>query len=51
MNPVNFLIDFMIDILEVLNSYEFSSIPILMWLFGFIIISMVISTFWRGARG
>ena len=50
-NPVYFLIDCLSNIGNVLNSYTFWDIPILMWFIGFILIGMVVSVFWRGARG
>lgn len=52
-NPLYFLIDCMRSIAGVLLSYEFPGIGVPIWTFfiGFIFIGMVISTFWRGARG
>lgn len=50
-NPLYFLIDCMRSIAGVLLSYDFLGVPIWTYFIGFIFIGMVISTFWRGARG
>lgn len=50
-NPVYFLIDCIKQAANMLTQYKFWGIDILMWFLGFIIIGMVVSVFWRGARG
>lgn len=50
-NPVLFLIDCISRVASNLAFFEFWGISILMWFFGFIVVNMVISVFWRGARG
>lgn len=50
-NPVFFLIDCIKKIGQTLNSYNFWGVPVIMWFVGFIIVGMVVSVFWRGARG
>lgn len=52
-NPVNFLIDCIKSVVSVLNSYEFFNTGVSLWgiILTFIFIGMLISVFWRGARG
>lgn len=50
-NPVFFIIDIIKTIALILNSHSFWGVSLLMWSFTFIMVSMVISVFWRGARG
>lgn len=50
-NPIFFLIDLMKTAAAVLNSYSFMGVPIWTWFIGFIFVGMVVSVFWRGARG
>lgn len=50
-NPIYFLIEGLSLIADMLNSHVFLNIPIFVWLIGFVVISMVVSVFWRGARG
>lgn len=50
-NPIYFLIDGMKTAAAVLNSYSFLDVPIWTWFIGFVFVSMVVSVFWRGARG
>lgn len=50
-NPVYFLIDCMKSVVEVLLDSSFLSISIWSWFLGFIFVGMVVSVFWRGARG
>lgn len=52
-----FIFDFMKDIFEKLNEFtvfgdaQHPGVPIGGIFFGFILLSMVISVFWKGARG
>lgn len=50
-NPLNFIIDCMKYVAAKLTAYEFLGVPIWTFFVGFIFIGMVVSTFWRGARG
>lgn len=50
-NPVFFLIDLMRNVANVLMQFQFLDISIWTWFLGFIFIGMVVSVFWRGARG
>lgn len=50
-NPILFLIDCMKSIANVLSSYSLMRVPIWTWFIGFIFVGMVVSVFWRGARG
>lgn len=50
-NPLYFLIDCMKTVAAVLTNYRFLSVPIWTYFIGFIFIGMVVSVFWRGARG
>lgn len=50
-NPIYFIVDCMKYAAAVLNSYTFMNVPIWTWFIGFIFVGMVVSVFWRGARG
>lgn len=50
-DPIIFLIDCMKDAMVLLEEYTFLDISILAWISAFIVTNMVISVFWRGARG
>lgn len=50
-NPIYFIIDMMQTVADKLTEYRFWDIPIWTWFICFIIVGMVISIFWRGARG
>lgn len=50
-NPVFFLIDCMRTVAGVLNTCVFLNVPLWSWFIGFIFVGMVVSVFWRGARG
>lgn len=50
-NPVLFLVDCMRSVAQVLMRYKFLDVPIWTWFIGFIFVGMVVSVFWRGARG
>ena len=50
-NPVFFIFDIMKWFAAKLNEYEFWNISLLSWSLAFIMVSMVISVFWKGARG
>lgn len=52
MNFLNEFVDFQYRILNLLHSYEIvSGVSIAEVLFGFLVISIVISVFWKGGRG
>ena len=50
-NPVFFIFDCVKMVAERLDQFEFLGISYLIWIFAFIIVGMVVSVFWRGARG
>lgn len=50
-NPIFFIIDCMRGIAATLSDYSFMDVPIWTWFIGFIFVGMVVSVFWRGARG
>ena len=50
-NPVFFLIDMISGTGTLLSTYSFLGVDLMMWFIGFIIVNMVVSVFWRGARG
>ena len=50
-NPLFFIFDVMRKFLLLLDKYEVYGISLYMWIICFILVSMVISVFWRGARG
>lgn len=50
-NSINFLLDCIGQVAALLHSYDFEGISILLWYFGFIVVNMAVSVFWRGARG
>lgn len=50
-NPVFFIIDCMRAVAEKLSEYSLIGVPIWTWFIGFIFVGMVVSVFWRGARG
>lgn len=50
-NPVYFLIDVAVSFVKILDDYYFWEVSLLAWIFGFIVLGMVVSAFWRGARG
>lgn len=50
-NSVLFIIDCMRAIAAKLSDYDLIGVPIWTWFIGFIFVGMVVSTFWRGARG
>lgn len=50
-NPIFFLVDCMRAVAGVLNSFTILDVPIWTWFIGFIFVGMVVSVFWRGARG
>ena len=50
-NPVYFIIDCMRAVADKLTQYTFLNVPIWSWFIGFIFVSMIVSVFWRGARG
>lgn len=51
MEPIRFIFDGMQDIFVVINSYEFAGAKLGIILASMVITSMIISVFWRGARG
>lgn len=50
-NPVFFLFDCIKSAGRTLNSYTFLDVSLTHWFVAFIIVGMVVSVFWRGARG
>lgn len=50
-NPVFFIFDCMREIALRLDQVEFLGVSYLIWCFAFIIVGMIVSVFWRGARG
>lgn len=50
-NPVLFLISCLQEAARCLGDFSFWGVPIWTWFIGFIFTGMVISVFWRGARG
>lgn len=50
-NPVLFLIDMITGVGTKLSTFTFLGVDLLMWFIGFIIVNMIVSVFWRGARG
>lgn len=50
-NPILFLVDCVAQVAAVLSNYLFWGVDLLTWFFGFIVVGMVVSCFWRGARG
>lgn len=48
---VTFIIDCIGEAATTLANYQFWGVDLLMWFFGFTVIGMVVSVFWRGARG
>lgn len=51
MDAVNFIVDCMSQAAGVLNSFDYNGVSILLWYVAFIVVNMVVSVFWRGARG
>lgn len=51
MDSINFLIDQMGNFARKLNQFTFAGVPIFTLLACFIVVSIVISVFWRGGRG
>lgn len=49
--PFKFISDFMTQLFVKLNSVKIIGAPLGNVLFAFIIVSMVITVFWKGARG
>lgn len=45
------IIDYIHDLAAMLNNVDFWEVSLLMWFLGFIVVGMVVSVFWRGARG
>lgn len=50
-NPLFFLVDCLRSVAIVLTQYSVGGVRIWSWFIGFIVIGMVVSVFWRGARG
>lgn len=50
-NPIFFIFDALKMAAIALKQHSFWGVDLLMWFFTFIMVSMVISVFWRGARG
>lgn len=50
-NPIYFIIDMITQIAGRLNQAQLWGVSYLMWVLGFIIVGMIASVFWRGARG
>lgn len=48
---VDWLFEHIGRLFAILNNYEFDGAPLGIILLGFLLTSMVISVFWRGARG
>lgn len=51
MQPIQFIFNFMRDLFNKLNQFTFADVPLGAILISFVITSMAISVFWRGARG
>lgn len=51
MEALEFLVDCIGDLAAKLNEFQFAGVSILMWFLAFIVVGMVVSVFWRGARG
>lgn len=50
-NPLFFIFDVMKQFVLLLDSYKAFGVSLYMWILSFIIVGMVVSIFWRGARG
>lgn len=50
-NPLLFVIDCIINVSLLLGSVSLWGVNLLFWSFAFIVIGMIVSVFWRGARG
>lgn len=50
-NPAYFFFDVMKRIFLVLSQYNFIGISLTSWLFGFVAVGILVSVFWKGARG
>lgn len=50
-NPLFFLYDVIRAFISFLDSKQIMGLSLFMWFISFIIVSMIISVFWRGARG
>ena len=50
-NAIYFIFNCIRAFYDLLNSYTFWGVSLAMWSVGFIVFGMVISIFWRGARG
>lgn len=51
MEVFNMIVSWFNQIINLLNQYTFANVPLFVWFISFIILSIVISVFWRGARG
>lgn len=50
-NPIFFFFDCMSKASSVLGRFSFWDVSLWSWFVGFIFVGMVVSVFWRGARG
>lgn len=50
-NPLFFIVDCMKMVAVVLTNYRIFNVSIWHWFIMFIFVGMVVSVFWRGARG
>lgn len=51
MEVFNFFMNQFRQIMAQLNQYQFAGVPLFTLLCSFIVVSIVISVFWRGGRG
>lgn len=50
-NPLFFIIDMVKQFLMFLDSFNVAGVSFFTWIISFILFGMIVSIFWRGARG
>ena len=50
-NPLFFIFDMMKQFLNFLDSFTIYGISFYSWIFSFLLVGIIVSVFWKGARG